>query len=159
MMRDHIVVWCLFCIFLYHHQNTKLLFDCFCSDVKNQLKKKADKAEDKNVEVPKFDIMIKDLMAMAVCHTINLKCMVHCCKNCPGYPALEKFIRIKFTELEIYEDMSCSQWESVSRTTLRHTQLMVDDFIQLLVYSFDNLKHTPSSQIAKPSISNRGKKK
>ena len=36
---------------------------------------------------------------------------------------------------------------------------MVDDFIQLLVYSFDNLKHTPSWQIAKPSISNRGKKK
>ena len=89
----------------------------FCSAVKTQLKRKAGESEDKNIEVPKFDISHKDLMAMVVCDTTNLECRVHCCKNCPGYPVLEKFIRDKVTELEI-DEMSNSQWESLDRTTL-----------------------------------------
>ena len=44
-------------------------------------------------------------MVMVVCDTTNLECMVHCCKNCPGYPPLKKFIWNKFTELEIDEEM------------------------------------------------------
>ena len=60
---------------------------------------------------------------MVVCDTTNLECMVHHCKNCPGYSALEKLIRKNFTELEIDGEMSCSQWESIDRTTLQ-TQLM-----------------------------------
>ena len=65
--------------------------------------------------------------------------MVHRCSNCPGYAALEKYVRDKFTELEIEEEMSYSQWESVDRTTLRTNTADVDDFIDLLVYSVDNL--------------------
>ena len=73
--------------------------------------------------------------------------MVHCCKNCPGYPALEKFIRNKLTELEIDQEMSYSQQESVNRTTLRTHRVDVDGFIKLLVYSVGNL--TTHSFIAK----------
>ena len=54
---------------------------------------------------------------MVVCDITNLECRVHCCKNCPGYPVLEKFIRDKVTELEI-DEMSNSQWEVLDRTTL-----------------------------------------
>ena len=39
-----------------HHQNTKLLVDCFCFAVKTQLKRKAEESEDKNVQVQKFGI-------------------------------------------------------------------------------------------------------
>ena len=95
------------------YQNTKLLADSFCSAVKTKLKRKAEESEDKNV--PKFDIIYKDLMAMVVCDTTNLECMVHRCKNCPGYPALKN--RNKFTELEIDEEMSYSQWDSVDRAS------------------------------------------
>ena len=45
------------------------------------MKRKAEESEDKNVEVPKFDTTYKDLMAMVVCDTTNLKYMVHRCKN------------------------------------------------------------------------------
>ena len=105
-----------------HHQNIKLIVDCFCSTVKTQLKRKAEESENKSVEVPKFDIRYKDLMGMVICDTTNLECMLHRCKNCPGYPALEKFIRNKFIELEIDGEMPYSQWESVDRTI--RTQLM-----------------------------------
>ena len=77
------------------HQNTKLLADCFCSAVKTQLKRTAEESEDKNLELQKFDITYKDLMAMIVRDTTNLKCIVHCCKNCP---VLKKFIRNIITE-------------------------------------------------------------
>ena len=89
-----------------HHQIVKLLIDYFCSAVKTQLKRKAEESEDKNEEVPKSDITYKDLMAMVVCDTTNLESLVHRCKNCTGYPALEKFIRNKFTELTTDEEMS-----------------------------------------------------
>ena len=92
-------------------------------------------------------------MAVTVCNTTNLQCMMYRCKNCPGYPALEKFIRNKFTELEI-DEMSYSQLESVNKTTLWTDTADVDDIIELLVY----LQHTPSWQRAKLSISNTGKK-
>ena len=73
--------------------------------VKTQLKRKAEESEDKNVEFPKFDIAYKDLMVMVVCYTTSLEFMLHRWKNCPGYPALEKFIRNIFTELEIDEEI------------------------------------------------------
>ena len=91
-------------------------------------------------------------------NSTNVECLVHCCKNVPGYPGLEKFIRNKFAELEI-DEMSYSQWESVDRRTLWINTADMDNFIELLVYSVDNLTRTPSSQRAKLSISNRGKKK
>ena len=53
----------------------------------------------------------------------------------------------KFAELEIDEEMSYSQWQSVDRTTLRTHTADVDDFIELLVYSVNNL--TTHSFIAK----------
>ena len=46
------------------YQNTKLLVDSFCSAVKPKLKRKAEESENKNV--PKFDIIYKDLMAMVL---------------------------------------------------------------------------------------------
>ena len=76
---------------------------------------------------------------MIVCDTTNLESMVHCCKNCPGYPPLKKFIQNKFTELEIDEEMLYSQWKSIDRTTLQIHTADVDDFIKLLVYSVDKL--------------------
>ena len=130
-----------------HHQITKLLVDYFCSVVKTQLKRKAEEPEDKNEEVPKFDITYKGLMAMVVCDTTNLESMVHRCKNCSGFPALEKFIRNKFKELTIDEEMSYNHGESVDRKTLWTHTAYVGDFIELLVYSVDKL--TTHSFIAK----------
>ena len=43
--------------------------------------------------------------------------------------------------------MSHSQWESVDRSTLRIYSADVDNFVELLVYSFDNL--TTHSSTAK----------
>ena len=74
-----------------------------------------------------------------MCNTNNLKCIVHCWKNFPGYPALEKFIRNQFIELEIDEEMSYSQPESIDRTMLWTHTVDVDNIIELLVYSVDNL--------------------
>ena len=59
-----------------HHQNTKLLVDCFCFAVKTQLKRKVVESENNNIEVPKFDITYQDLMAMVMCDTTNLECIV-----------------------------------------------------------------------------------
>ena len=98
-----------------------------------------------------------DLMAMVVCDTTNLECMVHHCKNCPGYPALDNFIRNKYAELEIDEEMSCSQWESIDRTKLWTRTADVDNFIKLLVYSVDNF--TAHSFIAKSQAQHLKQKK
>ena len=154
-MCDRIVWYTSFCV-CTHHQNTKLLVDC-CSAVKTQLRRKAEESKN-NVEVPKFDITYKELMAMVVCDTTNLECMVHHCENCPGYSALEKLIRKNFTELEIDGEMSCSQWESIDRTTLQ-TQLMwmISSSYSCTVLTI--LRHTLSLQRAKLGISNRGMKK
>ena len=54
--------------------------------------------------------------------------------------------------------MSYSQWESLDRTKLQTQTVNVDNFIELLVYSLDNLT-TCYFIIAKLSISNRGKNK
>ena len=43
------------------------------SDSTVSLKRKAEESEDKNIEVPKFDITYKDLMAMVVCYTLISK--------------------------------------------------------------------------------------
>ena len=79
----------------------------FCSKAKKrkQLKRIGGKSEEENVEVPKFDITYKDLIAMVVCDATNLEWLDNHCKNCPGYLALEKFIRNKFAKLEIVEEM------------------------------------------------------
>ena len=97
-------------------------------------------------QVKKLNVTYKDLMEMVVCDT-NLECMVHRCENCPGYTALEKFVQDKLTELEIDDDVMYSQWESTDRTTLRSITSDVDEFVDLLVYSVDNL--TTHSFIAK----------
>ena len=42
----------------------------------------------------------------------------------------------------VKEDITCSQWDSINRTTLRTHTTPVDEFIELLVYHIDNLsKH------------------
>ena len=69
------------------------------------------------------------------------------CEPCPGYTALEAYVRDKFTELEIDDEIRYSQWESVDRTILKTHTSDVDDFIELLVYSVDNL--TTHSFVAK----------
>ena len=127
-----------------HHQNTKLLVDGLCAVVNRQLKRKAkeqESEEDNTIEVEKFNVTYKDLMEKIGCDTTSLECMVHTVKieNCPGFLALETFIKNKFEELDIDDDVTYSQWESTDRTILRSHTAEVDDFIELLVYSVDNL--------------------
>ena len=86
-------------------------------------------------------------MEKIVCDTTNLECMVHRCENCPGYTALETFIKDKFAELDIDEEVRYSQWENVDRSNLNSHTSDIDDFIELLVYNVDNL--TTHSFIAK----------
>ena len=80
---------------------------------------------------------------MVVCDTTNLECMVHRCKNCPGYPVLEKIseqiCRIRGWWGEVNQ---------LQRIDKSHTHTAdADDFIDLLVYSVNNL--TTHSFIAK----------
>ena len=122
------------------HQNTKLLVDGFCAVIDKVVKQRARNSDDANaVVVEKINVTYKDLMEKIVCDTTNLECMVHRCDNCPGYTALEAYVRDKFTELEIDDEIRYSQWESVDRTILKTHTSDVDDFIELLVYSVDNL--------------------
>ena len=86
-------------------------------------------------------------MAKIVCDTTNLECMVHRCENYPGYTAVETFIKEKFAELDINEEVRYSQWENVDRSNLNSHTSDIDDFIELLVYNVDNL--TTHSFIAK----------
>ena len=58
----------------------------------------------------------KDLMAKIVCDTTNLECMVHRCDNCPGFPTLEKFVKDKFAEVDIDEEVKYNQWANVDRS-------------------------------------------
>lgn len=56
-------------------------------------------------------------------------------------------MRTRLEELEIDEEVHYSQWESVDGTLLKSHLSSVEDFIELLVYSIDNL--TTHSFIAK----------
>ena len=129
-----------------HHQNTKLMVDGFCSAVNTHLKRRAKESED-STPVTLYSVTYKDLMEKVVCDTTSLECMVHRCENCPGFEALEEYVTTKMNELEIDEEIRYSQWESVDRTMLQRHSTPVEDFIELLVYSIDNL--TTHSFIAK----------
>ena len=112
------------------------------------MKRQAQESEEEEpANVERFDVTYKDLMAKIVCDTTNLECMVHRCDNCPGFPALEKFVKDKFAELDIDEEVKYSQWANVDRSILNSHTSDVDYFIDLLVYSVDNL--TTHSFIAK----------
>ena len=76
-----------------------------------------------------------------------MQCIVRPCEICLGFQALKTFLENKFTELDIDDDVSYSKWESTDRTSLRTNNSTVDEFIELLVYSVDNL--TTHSFIAK----------
>ena len=64
------MAWYIFCMCLYSPSKHQICYwtFLFCWK-KNQMKRKAEESEDKNVEVPKFDTTYKDLMAMVVCAT------------------------------------------------------------------------------------------
>ena len=129
------------------HKNTKLLVEALSNIVDKYLKQKEEEKQEEEVnhatdtvtETEKFTLTYKDLMKMIVCDTEQLECMVHCCENCPGFQALQIFLQNKFTELNIDDDVSYSQWESTDRTSLRTNTLTVDKFIELLVYSVGKL--------------------
>ena len=80
-----------------------------------------------------FDI--QGLVELIVCDTEQLEYMVHCCENCPSFQAQQTFLENKFTELNIDDNVSYSQWEKMDRTSLKTNTLTVDEFIELLVYS------------------------
>ena len=136
------------------HQNTKLLIEELSTIINNYLKQREKEKEeevhiatDTVTEAEKFTLTYKDLMKMIVCDTEQLECIVHRCENCPGFQVLQTFFENKFTEMDIDGNVSYSQWESNDRTSLRTNTWNVDKFIELLVYSVDNL--TTHSFIAK----------
>ena len=70
------------------------MVDALCAVVNNQLKRRTRESdEEEPATVDKFEVTYKDLMAKIVCDTTYLECMVHSCENCPGYTALEAFIK------------------------------------------------------------------
>ena len=84
---------------------------------------------------------------MIACNTEQLEGMVYRCENCPGFQALQTFLRNKFTEMDIDDEVSNSQWKSTDRTSLRTNVSTFDEFTELLLYSVSNL--TTHSFIAK----------
>ena len=76
---------------------------------------------------------------MVVCDVQEMECMVHRCDNCPTYTALQEYVKFKFHEYEIYEDITYSQWDSTDRTTLSTHITPVEEFIEQIVYNIDCL--------------------
>ena len=144
------------------HQNTKLIFDAFCSAINKSIKKRERdfyKNKRKQIEADKeqeyehkggteqnfslFNATYKNMLAMAVCDVQKMECMVHRCHKCPTYTALREYVELKFQEYDIEEDITYSQWDRTNRTILRTQTTPVDEFIELLVYHIDNLsKHS-----------------
>ena len=81
----------------------------------------------------------KELMQLAMCDTEKMECMVHRCDSCPTYTAVQGYIESKLEEYEITDDINFSQWESTDRTTLQTHVAPVEEFVEMLVYSIDNL--------------------
>ena len=132
------------------HQNTKLMVDAFCNAINKSIKRRErayDKEQAENGEndgerqeedFTLYSTTYKDMLGIVVCDTEKMECMVHRCDSCPTYTALRDYIVSKFEEFEIVDDISFSQWDSTDRTDLR-THTAVEEFVDLLVYSIDNL--------------------
>ena len=86
------------------HQNTKLIFDAFCSAINKSIKKREKhfyKNKNKQMEADKeqdyecrdeieqnfslFNITYKNMLAMVVCDVQKMECMVHQCHKCKTY--------------------------------------------------------------------------
>ena len=142
------------------HQNTKLIFDAFCSAINKSIEKRERdfyKNKNKQMEADEehgrkdkteqnfslFNVTHKNMLAMIVCNIQKMECMVHRCHKCPTYTALREYVELKFQEYDIEEDITYSQWDRTDRTILRTQTTPVDEFIELLVYHIDNLsKHS-----------------
>ena len=135
------------------HQNTKLIFDAFCSAINKSIKKRErDFYKNKNkwkqtnnmdAKIKQqnfllFNVTHKNMSAMIVCNIQKMECMVDRCHKCPTYTALREYAELKFQEYT-EEDITYSQWDSTNRTTLRTHTTPLNEFIELLVYYIVNL--------------------
>ena len=134
------------------HQNAKLMVDAFCNTINTVIKRRkqayfkenAEREYNGNDELEKedfssYNVTYKDLLQVAVCDTENMECMIHRCESCPTYSALQSYLETKLEDYEINEDISFTQWDSTDRTTLQTHVAPVDEFVEKLVYSIDNL--------------------
>ena len=86
-----------------------------------------------------FNETYKNMLTTIVCDVQKMDCMVHRCHKCSTYTVLREYVEFKFQQYNIEEDITCSQWDSTNRNTLRIHTAPVDEFIELLVYHIDNL--------------------
>ena len=94
-----------------------------------------------------FNETYKNMLTTIVCDVQKMDCMVDRCHKCSTYTVLREYVELKFQQYNIEEDITCSQWDSTNRNTLRIHTAPVDEFIELLVYHIDNL--SKNSFIAK----------
>ena len=105
------------------HQNTKLIFDAFCSAINKSIEKRERdfyKNKNKQMEADEehgrkdkteqnfslFNVTHKNMLAMIVCNIQKMECMVHRCHKCPTYTALREYVELKFQEYDIEEDIT-----------------------------------------------------
>jgi hypothetical protein len=138
-----------------HHQNTKLMVDAYCTVINRTIKRREreywkEKAardgeqlesleEEHHEEFSLINTTYKDLMAMIVCDTEKLECMVHRCDSCATSSSLREHVTSKFEEYEIVDNIDFSQWDSTDRATLRTYTSPVEEFVDLLVEKIDDL--------------------
>ena len=73
----------------------------------------------------------KNLICLAVCDVSNKECMLQRCDNCPGIEEIQTVLQEKFEDLN--EEIRFKQWVSVDRTELVSQQLLISEFVQLLI--------------------------
>ncbi|KAG1648960.1 Cytochrome P450 9e2 [Nymphon striatum] len=83
----------------------------------------------------KWEVTYKDLIAMVVCDPLSNECMIHRCKQCPGTDALKAFLDDQLKDMDLDEEISFDQWESVDRTALYTRTVSVEDYNDRVVAS------------------------
>ena len=102
-----------------HHQNAKLI----------------------TASIPE-NISYKDILEKLVCSVENRDCMLHLCENCPGKDALEDYLSEIFANNDYDTDDTIvyKQWVHTDRTSLVQLTASVQEFIQIAVDNFNNLR-------------------
>lgn len=86
-----------------------------------------------------LDITYNELLNKIVCDPTNRECMIHRCGSCPGTGALYTYLYDFFEEFNDATQIEYKQWQSTDRTTLITQTTSVQEYIDLVVHSFDKL--------------------
>ena len=85
----------------------------------------------------------KDLLAEMVCDSMNRKCMLQFCSNCPGRQQLQNLLQKLFddNDTEPEDQIEYKQWMHTDGTKVVDLKLLCNKFLDLVLEKFDLLRH------------------